>query len=193
MKIIVNKETKIVKYLLENNSYALLKEILFLKQHKDPLCSSTTHSIIENVRPPRLFASNALKYDNGAWSIANQELYDVALSFEKEKKKHQLKEKMPTRPRVPLTLESGTQIEIDGGRADKDNFKEGSGRLIRKSITDTFIIDANGDRHPATQTDVFNGYTAIVDNFAELMQWKWAKEAEIEACETIEALEAVEI
>lgn len=97
------------------------------------------------------------------------------------------------RPRVPLTLEDGTAIEIDGGREDKDNFKEESDRLLRNNLTDTVIKDADNVSHPATQTDVYNGYVAIVDNFASVMQWKWAKEAEIDGCTTIDELKAVVI
>lgn len=128
--------------------------------------------------------------------VKNYTVVDISLSNSKTQKLQELKSKFiekSKRPRVSLTLQDGTQIEIDGGRADKDNFKEEYKRLQRKSLTSTIIKDADNNFHNATDIDVQNGYYAIVDNFANLMAWKWAKEQEINACTTVADLDAVVI
>ena len=78
-----------------------------------------------------------------------------------------------TRPRVPLTLEDTTAIFIDGGRADKDNFKEEYDRMVRNAETVGVIKDADNIKRVATAQDVYNGYIAIVDYYAPLMKGKW--------------------
>lgn len=111
--------------------------------------------------------------------------YDSILANNKIALKEQLKESIEYRPRIPLTLESGITIEIDGGRDDKDNFKEESDRMLRNGIIETHIKDADNIPHIGTQVDIYNGYVAIVNNFSIVMLDKWAKEEEIDNITTI--------
>jgi len=98
-----------------------------------------------------------------------------------------------TRPRVAVTLESGVIIEVDGGRTDKDNFREENLRLIRVGATESQIKDADNVLHDCTVVDVKTAYEAIVDNYSILMKSKWATENAINDCTTIECIDLLKI
>jgi len=116
------------------------------------------------------------------------------LALLKIEKKASIKSAFATatvRPRVALTLENGTEIEVDGGREDKDNFDEEYKRLQRAGATSTVLNDSDNQKHPCTDVDIFNAYTAIIDNFALAMQKKWTLEGAIDSATSLEELEAV--
>ena len=89
--------------------------------------------------------------------------------------------KSNSRPRVSLTLEDGTAIFLDGGRDDKDNFKEEYERMLRNNETVGIIKDADNIKRTCTNIDVKNGYEAIVDYYSPIMKVKWDIEDAINA------------
>ncbi len=126
--------------------------------------------------------------DTKTWGVE-----DYTLDELKVKKKSKLSSDFDaiTRPRVPLTLESGMEIEIDGGRTDKDNFKEEHDRMLREGETTGVLKDADNIMHNCTVVDVDTGYKNIVDLYSTLQKQKWQIEVDIDACTTIEELEAI--
>lgn len=98
-----------------------------------------------------------------------------------------------TRPKVEVTLEDSSLIAIDGGREDKDNFKEKYEKMIRLSETTTTIRDAFDGYHTVTVNDMQTCWQAIVDNFDNALAAKWSKEQEIDACTTLEEINAITI
>ena len=95
------------------------------------------------------------------------------------------------RPPVSLTMEDTTVINIDGGRFDKDNFKEKYQLMDRLSETAAAIKDSNNILHPCTRNDVEACYLNIVSYHDIAMSAKWTKEAEILACTTLDEINAV--
>lgn len=101
--------------------------------------------------------------------------------------------KANTRPRVSVTLDDDSVIEVDGGREDKDNFKEKHASMVRLSQTTSTIKDADDNYHACTLADMERCYFNIVDAFDASLATKWAKDIAIDSCTTYEELVSVEI
>lgn len=109
------------------------------------------------------------------------------------------------KPRVEVVLPRTSQLVlyVDGSRNNKDDFRT-KWELMRDSYTaedgtlvpeeTTTVRDSdNSFVTDVTKSEMFLIWTAIVANGEALYEWKWGKEQEISACNTIEELEAVEI
>ena len=108
-------------------------------------------------------------------------------------------------PIVEVVLPRATPLTIfvDGGRSNKDDFKEKYedmliGYVDENEVTipeeTTTVKDANNAFIPdVTKSEMFLIYKAIYKNGEFLYGLKWSKAAEINDCTTLEQLEAVEI
>lgn len=89
--------------------------------------------------------------------------------------------KYSERPRVTIPE---LNIVVDGGRADKDNFKELWEDMIDEDTTS--IKDADNQfHHNLSKSDVYIIYKSIVKKGRNLMQLKWTKEQEIKSLNTV--------
>ena len=94
------------------------------------------------------------------------------------------------KPRVEVVISNSRTIFVDGGRTNKDDFKE---KWENMADTDTTTVrDAdNNFVTDCTKDDLYAIYQAIYKNGEALYAWKWSKEAEINACTTLADLAAV--
>ena len=76
---------------------------------------------------------------------------------------------------------------IDGGRTDLANYEIGKKHNI------TFIKDADGGVHPATTETYDEVINTIEQTGLYYYQKKWELEATIDACTTIEEVDAIDI
>ncbi len=129
------------------------------------------------------------------WEILDLTPEEKALKLEKNKtlalNKITNDFKGITRPETQVILDSGTVIQVDAGRDDKDNFKENYILLDRLSETTSRIKDSSNILHDCTRDDIERCYLNIVNNFNIMMNLKWDKELSIQACVTLEQLEAL--
>lgn len=107
-------------------------------------------------------------------------------------KKQELKDKytrlLTSKPRV----DTGLGFFVDGGRENKDDFYS---KWLTMDVDDTTTVkDADNQFQPnITKSQMETIWKSIVANGEAVLGAKWAKEAEIDACTTIEQLKAVEI
>ena len=91
-----------------------------------------------------------------------------------------------------MVLSDTLTTTVDGGRNNKDDFKEEWEDMADTETTT--VKNANNDFvHGITKAQMYLLYKSIVKNGKMLYAWKWQKEAEINACTSIAELEAVVI
>lgn len=116
------------------------------------------------------------------FNIKTQKLQELKIKFFKKTKK----------PRVQVTISNSRTIYVDGGRSNKDDFKEKWENMAKDETTTVRDAD-NNFVTDCTKDDLYAIYQAIYKNGEALYAWKWTKEQEINACNSIEELEKVEI
>lgn len=98
-------------------------------------------------------------------------------------------EKIMERPRLQTSL----GFPVDGGRSDKDNFKELWESMLNNSLTETTIKDADNEFQTVTTSQVETIYREIVAYGQSTFTTKWFKEEqEINLLNTIEDVIAYE-
>lgn len=149
---------------------------------------NSTNATIVEAELPSLWSGGVYSYTNGVWAVVNQGRYNELLQEKKQQKIQELRQVIAsnTKPRVDSTL----GYFVDGGRDNKDDFF--SKWEAMSDVSTTTVRDADNQFHPnTTKAQMQTIYRAIVANGELLLQWKWAKEQEIEACTTTEQLNAV--
>lgn len=132
------------------------------------------------------------KYVDGEYIALTEEEIAEALEYElnsaKEQKLQMLKSLLHSKPRVTTTL----GFDVDGGRDNKDDFFSKWEAMSDSDVTT--VRDADNQFHTGiTKAQMQVIYRAIVANGELLLANKWAKEVEVNACTTIEELDAVVI
>ena len=115
------------------------------------------------------------------------------IEIHKEVKLKEIKEafkKASVKPKVEVKLSDDLTVIVDGGRTNKDDFKEEWENMADDGTTT--VKDANNEFHTdITKDQMQKIYKAIVANGKVLFQNKWTLEAQVENAETIEELEAI--
>lgn len=185
MKIIRKKDTKVAYYIFNDGEWVTLTDILLTRTFKALDMNSTTHEIVSG-EAPLLFSGGAMTYDNGVWTIVNQDAYDEAFGREKEKYKKRVKDKF-TQLGNNVIVDTGLGFSVNGGRDNLRDFETGKKHNLPQ------IKDSDNNFHDATAEMYDTVIGAIELNGISTYQWKWAKEVEIDGCLDINQLNSVDI
>ena len=94
------------------------------------------------------------------------------------------------RPRVPVL---DNKFILDGSRNDLENFKDYLDLLLDNNQTSGFVKDADGNTQPITTDELKQCIKQIREFGLILYQKKWAKEAEIMNCTSVDEVKAIDI
>lgn len=114
------------------------------------------------------------------------------LNILKRAKKQEVKDKFNRIFKGTPRVETSLGFVVDGGRNNKDDFYS---KWLTMGIDETTTVkDADNQFHQnITKSQMEVIWKSIVANGEILLQDKWTKESQIDACTTIEQLEAIVI
>lgn len=172
MKIVINKQTKIVSVMDFNCSFNGRGKLI--KPFNAPMINDVDYEILE-VTSPELFISGAMKYENNIWTIINQTAYDEAYSVF-------LKEKKDTKCQGIDSRTKQSIITLAGSLESQSNKQAKSSQLIRKESLGTITTEEKALLEYLD--DLFVQIEVIINDGN-------AKEVEIQDCVSVEAVEAL--
>ena len=187
MKIITRKSDDVSQYIFSDGYEIELTEKMLITDDFNAMdIKSTTHQIVMGVEP-LLFVGGAMSYtDVDGWVVTNQEAYDNAFANEKIVYKARVKDRFQSKQLNPI-VDTGLGYSVDGGYDKLVDFEIGRKRAYPQ------VRDSDNNFHNAIDSD----YVAIINSIEQFgvdnLEWKWTKEAEIDACTTIEELRDVTI
>jgi len=124
------------------------------------------------------------KFDTPPWFSKN------TLEEHKVHKHAEVKNTFKTYTTKPRVYIEELNFHVDGGRESKDDFKTKHEMMLVDEVT--IVKDADNVFHyDITKDQMGLIWRDIAKHGEELYAWKWEKEAAIQACTTIEELEAL--
>ena len=149
------------------------------------------------LRPSDKMLLAGCKFKYGSWDFIDteptEEEFNVLWKEHKEVKLKEIKEafkRASVKPKVEVRLSDDLTVIVDGGRTNKDDFKEEWESMADDETTT--VKDANNEFHTdITKDQMQKIYKAIVTNGKVLFQNKWTLEALVSAAETVEEVEAI--
>ena len=119
---------------------------------------------------------------------------DIPLAEMKDIKISQLSDDVLSndRPIVTVPLEDGSTMDIWGGRNDQFDIGDRYELMQEDSIPTLYLKDVYNIVEEIGHLDVKRCYKAITINRHNMIEYQWLKEAEINACVTIEELKLIE-
>jgi len=129
---------------------------------------------------------NALTLKEQGYVLVEEEEDPLSLEEKKIEKKVHLKglfNAKATRPRVDTTL----GFFVDGSAKDLTNLENG------QKLGVPFVKDADGEKHDIELSDWDTILQKIREHGLTLFNEKWQWEAEIDACQTAEELDAIDV
>lgn len=173
MIVIRKKDTKQVIHLINDRDFISLKKMLKTKNFNDISINSNDFEFIE-CKAPDFFVKTAMSYD-GTWSVINQEIYDKAYNEHLQKIKDEKCKQIDANTKKSI-------IALAGSDAKQRNMSAKAIQLTKKLIDGTITTEESAQ---------LDGFNALFEQVETLINDGNAKEAEVQACTTVDEVVAL--
>ncbi len=189
MQLVCRKSDGLVKYAFKDSEVIRWEKGILSFPVKALDIKENDYEILVCEKLPDIFTGNLYNFVNGAFEIANQEMYnDLLFQSEKEKLITEIKLRYNNLATAPVLIES-ENLTFNGGDASASAINSSISMDEMQGLTETKIWDVSNVVHTFS-IDVAKGIAfQIANKYRETMYEKQNKLTEINNCVTIDELE----